>query len=315
MPFSQIYVKVQERMLHSYPSIYNLGHSAIADLLKGPVIVEEKIDGSQISFGLDSEGEVQLRSKGAQINVVAPEGMFKKAVETVQAIKDKLKPGWTYRGEYLMAAHHNALTYSRHPNGHIILFDVNTGLETYQTPVEKAEVAQVLGLEVVPVLFEGIIEDVNQFRALLDKESILGGQKIEGVVIKPADYMLFGKDKKVLMGKFVSESFREVNSKAWNDEQKTKDPQNIIQILAATYGTTARWNKAVIHLKERGELTGEAKDIGALMKEVPEDINKECEAELKEKLFAWAWPQLRRKVTHGLPEWYKEEMLKNAFKQ
>jgi hypothetical protein len=30
-------------MIHSYPSIYNLGHAAIADLLKGPVIVEEKL--------------------------------------------------------------------------------------------------------------------------------------------------------------------------------------------------------------------------------------------------------------------------------
>lgn len=42
---------------HSYPSIYNLGHRYIADLLTVPVIVEEKIDGSQFSFGLDEEGE------------------------------------------------------------------------------------------------------------------------------------------------------------------------------------------------------------------------------------------------------------------
>jgi len=35
-----------------YCQIYNLGHRAIADLLRGPVIIEEKIDGSQFSFGL-----------------------------------------------------------------------------------------------------------------------------------------------------------------------------------------------------------------------------------------------------------------------
>lgn len=34
---------------HSYPSIYALGHRAIVDLLKGPVFIEEKIDGSQFS--------------------------------------------------------------------------------------------------------------------------------------------------------------------------------------------------------------------------------------------------------------------------
>lgn len=300
-------------MLNSYPSIYNLGHAAIADLLKHPVIVEEKVDGSQISFGLNGEGDISLRSKGAQINVVEPEGMFKKAVEVVASIKHLLKPGWTYRGEYLTGPHHNALTYTRAPVNHIILFDANCGLETYVPPGVKAEIAQRLGLECVPVLFQGMIESPEQFRALLDTESVLGGQKIEGVVIKPADYGLFGKDKKVLMGKFVSESFREVHSKSWDLEHKTKGPQDIIQILASNYGTCARWGKAIIHLKERGELLNEPKDIGALMKEVPEDIQRECESELKEKLFAWAWPQLKRKVTHGLPEWYKEEMLKKAF--
>ncbi len=32
---------------HSYPSIYNLGHREVAEILKSPVNVEEKIDGSQ----------------------------------------------------------------------------------------------------------------------------------------------------------------------------------------------------------------------------------------------------------------------------
>jgi len=36
--------------LNSYPSIYNLGHHAIATLLDAPVLVEEKVDGSQFSF-------------------------------------------------------------------------------------------------------------------------------------------------------------------------------------------------------------------------------------------------------------------------
>ena len=51
--------------LHSYPSIFNLGHRAVAGLLGGPVIVEEKIDGSQFSFGVTVDGEIVTRSKGA----------------------------------------------------------------------------------------------------------------------------------------------------------------------------------------------------------------------------------------------------------
>ena len=69
----------------------------------------------------------------------------------------------------------------------------------------------------------------------------------------------------------------------------------------------------MIHLKEAGKLEGDPRDIGALMKEVPEDVLKECQAEITADLFKWAWPHLRRTLTHGLPEWYKEELLKKQF--
>lgn len=299
--------------LHSYPSIYNIGHAAIADLLKSPVIVEEKVDGSQISFGLDTNGDIVMRSKGAEINTVCPEAMFKQAVETVTALKPKLLQGFTYRGEYLAKPKHNCLLYSRIPKSHIIIFDVNCGLESYVTPEEKKAIADSLNLECVPVLFQGIIENVEQFRSLLDTESVLGGQKIEGVVIKPADYNLFGRDKKVLMGKFVSESFRETHAKTWNAEHRITS-QDIVILIGARYNNNARWNKAIIHLREKGLLESSPRDIGLLMKEIPEDILKECEEEIKNDLFKWAWPHIRRHAVAGLPEWYKEELLKNAFK-
>lgn len=58
-------------MIHSYSSIYALGHKALEDLLKTPVLVEEKLDGSQFSFGvyINQEGErlLKCRSKGADI--------------------------------------------------------------------------------------------------------------------------------------------------------------------------------------------------------------------------------------------------------
>lgn len=301
-------------MVNSYPSIYNIGHAAIADLLKGPVIVEEKVDGSQFSFRLNPEtGYVECRSKGAQLNVVAPEALFEMAVAMVLSIKDKLTPGFTYRGEYLSKPSHNALCYSRIPKNHVIGFDLNTGLEVYMTRDQKREAFEAIGLECVPTLFEGVIEDVAHFRQLLETESVLGGQKIEGVVVKPLGYDLFGRDKKVLFGKFVSEAFREVNAKVWHMEHRTKSSNDILEVLCFAFGTQARWQKAVQHLKERGLIQNAPQDIGELMKEVPEDIAKECTEEIKEKLFEWAWPQIRRGFVKGLPEWYKEELLKSAF--
>lgn len=296
---------------HSYPSIYNLGHRYIADLLTVPVNVEEKIDGSQFSWGTTEDGEIMIRSKGAVMITDAPEKMFTAAVATVKELAPILHPGWTYRAEYLAKPKHNALAYDRIPKRNVILFDVSTGEESYLSYSDKQMEAERIGLECVPLLHTGSIANVEEFRAFLDRESVLGGQKIEGVVVKPSSYNLFGKDKKCLMGKFVSEAFKEVHTKEWKNTNPSQN--DILDLLGASYRTPARWNKAVLHLTEIGALEGSPKDIGSLMKEVPADIEKECADEIKEKLYAWAWPHIRRKVVSGLPEWYKGELLNSQF--
>lgn len=296
---------------HAYSSIYNLGHKAITELLKGPVYVEEKIDGSQFSFGVDERGEIRVRSKGCEMIVDAPEKMFTLAVETVKALAPRLHPGWTYRGEYLRSPKHNALIYKRIPALHIILFDIETAECEFLSYQEKAAEAHRIGLEVVPLLKEGVVQGLDEFRALLDTESVLGGQKIEGVVVKPVGYGLFGVDKKVLMGKFVSEAFKEVHSKAWREGNPTSG--DMIANIALEYTTQARWQKALQHLTELGGIEGSPRDIGLLMQEVPTDVRRECEEEIKQKLFDFAWPHIARRVTHGLPAWYKDLLLKQQF--
>lgn len=165
---------------HSYPSIFALGHKAIKDLLTVPVIVEEKVDGSLFSWGLDENGFIRVRSKGAELQPLAPEKMFTKAVELANRLAPILHPGWTYRGEFLSKPKHNALAYDRVPNGNVILFDVNTGHEAYLSYQEKSAEAARIGLECVPLLFSGTVATVEQFRALLDTPSVLGGQKAKG---------------------------------------------------------------------------------------------------------------------------------------
>src|SRR3990172_1195654 len=115
-------------MLSSYPQIYALGHRYVKDIFTSPVIVQEKIDGSQISFGLH-EGELYIRSKGAVIHEAAPDKMFAAGVEAIKEVKQILRAGWIYRGEYLKSPHHNVLVYNRIPANHIILFDIETGLQ------------------------------------------------------------------------------------------------------------------------------------------------------------------------------------------
>ena len=297
---------------HTYPQIFALGHKYVKDILTTPVLVQEKVDGSQLSWGLFSGTDAEplrVRSKGAPLNVLAPEKMFARGVETIIALP--LREGWTYRGEYLAKPKHNALAYDRIPAHHLILFDINTGHEEYLGYDAVCEEAARLGLEVVPRLHEGIVESLEMFRELLGRTSILGGQLVEGVVVK--NYAMYGLDKKVLMAKFVSERFKEVHAAEW----KMSNPQagDVIETLIARYKTPARWEKAVQHLREAGTLEQAPKDIGALFKEVPADVLKECSDEIKAQLFAWAWPKIQRGITAGLPEWYKERLLSQQFEQ
>lgn len=297
--------------LHSYPSIYNLGHKAVADLLNGPVYVQEKVDGSQFSFGIDTEGTVLTKSKGAVVYLETCDKLFKAAVQYVHSVKDRLTVGYTYRGEVLCRPKHNTLAYDRTPKNNVILFDINVSEETYLPYADVVAEAAKLDLEVVPLLYEGTVATVEQLRALLETVSVLGGQKIEGVVIKPVGYDKFGVDKKALMGKFVSEAFKEIHGGEWRKNNPTQS--DVIEKIALMFKTPARWDKSIQHLRDAGQLTDSPQDIGKLLKEVSVDVLKECEAEIREELFKAAWPKIARIITSGFPEFYKQKLMEKQF--
>jgi hypothetical protein len=294
---------------HSYPKVYALGHPAIKSLLNGPVHIEEKVDGSQFSFGV-FDNRVMCRSRGQVLNVDAPEKMFVEAVRVVMDLQHELRNGWTYRAEYLQKPKHNTLCYDRIPANHLILFDINTGQEQYLSYEDKAEEAERLGLDVVPKLADSM-GSMDDLKDLLERKSVLGGAMIEGVVVK--NYTQFSPDGKACIGKYVSEKFKEIHQGDWKDRNPNR--ADIIERLANTYRTPARWSKAVQHMRESGRLLDDPKDIGVLIKEVGLDVLAECKDDIASALFQWAWPQLNRKIVAGLPEWYKQELASDQFKE
>ena len=301
---------ITEPRLCSYPKIYAMGHPQLRDLLADEVIVEEKVDGSQISFGV-LDGELMVRSKGKQLLLDAPEKMFNKAVAEIREMAPNLKPNMIYRGEYLQSPKHNTLCYDRHPEHHIILFDVDDGMQTFVRYEDKKAEAERIGLECVPLLYQGKLDSLEVFNELLEKESILGGTKIEGVVVK--NYMRFGRDGKVLLGKYVSEAFKEKHDKEW--KKGNPNGKDVVQMLIEELRSEARWVKAVQHMREAGDLTESPKDIGKLINEVKKDILEEEVEHIKERLYKWAQGQILRGATAGLPQWYKERLAAAQFDQ
>ena len=299
-----------DNQIPSYAKVYAIGHKEIEGIFDDDVVIQEKIDGSQISFAL-LDGELVIRSKGKHLVLDQPEKMFAKAVEQIQQRVDLLRPEWIYRGEYLEKPKHNTLAYNRVPIGNIILFDVMTGDQYFLSPEELQNVATATGFESVPVMYQGPVADVEAFKGFLEIDSVLGGQKVEGVVAK--SYTRFTRDGKAMAGKYVSPLFKEVHQKDW----KTRNPTGkaIVDKLIDQYRTPSRWNKAIQHLRERGELQEAPQDIGPLLKEIGLDTQEECEDEIKQKLFKHFWPKIQRGITAGFPEWYKEQLLESAFEE
>jgi len=298
-------------MISGYPKVFAVGHKAIQDLFADPVLIEEKVDGSQFSFMLDEQGILHCRSHHNDLDLDVPDKMFRLAIEVVRGLSPELHPGWIYRGEYLAKPKHNSLAYDRVPEKNIVIFDIETAPQCFLPPIVKLSEAIRLGLEVVPVLAHDPFDSWEQLRELLDTTSFLGGQKIEGIVIKNYEKIspLTGH---VLMGKYVSEAFKEVHKKDWKDRNPAG--KDIKEKIIEAFRTEARWNKAILHLAEQGELENDPRDIGTLLKEINKDVLAECRDEILEMLFKWAWKDISRGITRGFPEWYKERLAQEAFK-
>ena len=296
-------------MIHSYSKVYQIGHKVIRDIFSNDVLIEEKVDGSQFTFGI-IDGELRARSNNKQLILEAPDSMFKKAVDVIRELEPVLHPGWTYRGEYLQKPKHNTLAYARTPQNNIIGFDImREGQEDYLSYDEKHEEFERIGLEIVPIIYQGKVESLEMFNEFLNRVSILGGQKIEGVVVK--NYRLITDDKKVAMGKYVSEAFKEVHNKDWKERNPSRT--DIVLQIIDKYKSEARWNKAIQHMRELGTLEESPKDIGFLLQAVNTDILAECEDEIKDILLRHFWKTISRGVTNGLPEWYKQQLAEKAF--
>lgn len=280
---------------HQYPKIYALGSVEVADILTYPVEVTEKVDGSQIGFGV-IDGELIIRSKGSLIVPQQPNGLFKNATEYIITIKDRLEPGWFYYGECLQSPRHNKLKYDRVPRNNVALYGVKDDKGEFLEWRYVKPISESLGFDCVPLLGCGIYNPEG-LEIYLHNKSFLGGN-IEGIVINSSR----------MSAKLVRQEFKEVMR-----EKKPKavqgDTDKAIHEVFSAFCTQSRWDKAIQHLRESGEIVGSSKDIGLIIREIQRDVLEEEEGYLKELL----WSMFRRKflstVVEGFPKYYQERLL------
>lgn len=168
----------------SIPEDSASGRQAAFELFDGEVEISEKLDGSQLGLG-KVNGELFVRSKGKEQDLDNPDMMFEKAVEYVKSIEDRLPDNMTFYGEYLQKPKHNTLAYDRTPKNGIALFGVYDSATREHFGMDVIlDWAAKLDVDAVPLLYKGTSSPEEVLELVKDRVSYLGGQNIEGVVVK-----------------------------------------------------------------------------------------------------------------------------------
>ena len=297
--------------IQSYPKILQLGDRHISTIFDEPVEITEKIDGSQFVFG-KIDGEIVARSKGKVMVLDAPDKMFQEAVDYILTVSHAIPEGYIYFAEYLKKPKHNVLSYNKIPSNHIALFGLLRPDNSWYEKHEDLSVAAYnIGVDVVPLLYSGKINDIEEVFALIDLESYLGGPKVEGIVVKNyKEYFIADRLISVMAGKYVSEKFKEKHANDWKAQNTGKGKW---EMCVQQFKTEARWRKAIQHLRENGELEETPRDIGNLIKEIHRDIIEEEMESIKNVLWKNFGDQVLRYSIAGFPEWYKENLARGEI--
>lgn len=299
----------------SFSKIFQVGSEYVPHLFDGEVEVTEKVDGSQFAFGIDKESNIVIRSKGKEMYFEQHDKMFSLGVEYVRKLTphlEKLKPGTYFYAEYLQRPRHNVLQYERTPKNNLVLFGVSYEGKYLNDYTRLKKWAESLDIDVVPLLYRGSVKSIDDLNKFLETDSYLGREKVEGVVIKNYHQPAFvGNQIFQSFAKWVRPQFKERHDKDWQRDHSKKGK---LETFVESFATEAQWHKAVQHLRDKDELLNEPKDIGALMREIAQDLIWEETENIKKELFKLYRPIIVGRAQRGFPEWYKEQLAKGAFK-
>lgn len=162
-----------------------LSPAEVDQLLAGDVVVEEKLDGANLGWSLDPEGEVRGQNRG-QYLVQFHAGQFMRVPAWLEIHGDDLRkvltPDLMLFGEWCAAKH--SLDYDRLPDW-FLLFDVYERSEgRFWNTQRRNELAAEAGLATVPRVFEGRTT-LPQLKDMLSRlPSHYRNGPMEGVVVR-----------------------------------------------------------------------------------------------------------------------------------
>jgi hypothetical protein len=246
-----------------YPKIHRLGKEETDGILNGPVTVQEKVDGANISIWLGDDGEVHCGSRGRELPSDDVFNGFPKYVRSNEKIKDFLLQNPTMRlyGEWLVK---HTITYPETAYRKIYLFDLFDDAHNYfyeQSEVQK--LAKDLGLEFPHIFVDARVVTIDDIKEFVGKSMIPNAARGEGVVIKPLDFKNKWGDH--VYAKMVHEQFKEANAIVFGGNNKNSETYHEMYFVNkfATLGRVQKiMNKLQPELNKRLDMHNTSEIVG-----------------------------------------------------
>lgn len=184
----------------------------VAAWFEQPVVVEEKLDGANVTLWSE-EGRIQVASRGGA-GAMDRGGQLGRLRAWVAERESSLRPlvddGWALFGEWLWVTHGTA--YDALPDWLVVL-DCWHEMVGFTDLDERNQRVKSAGLLVPPRRFDGILGSEAVLRALFGMSVYSRSGTAEGLVLRAAD----GARCKV-----VDPNYRRVTDEAWDGRQHNR---------------------------------------------------------------------------------------------
>lgn len=149
--------------------------------LREPVVVEEKLDGANVSVWLDGRLQVASRGGAGAMDRAGQLGRLRAWVaERADHLTALLADGWVLYGEWLWLQH--GVGYDRLPDW-LVALDLWHPGEGFAPLAERDARCSAAGLSVPPRLFSGVVGSRERLASLMTR-SVLSSAAAEGLVLR-----------------------------------------------------------------------------------------------------------------------------------
>lgn len=232
---------------HKYKKIKKLGDEENEDIFKDAndlIYIQEKVDGGNFRFYINTDGELIFGSRG---QVIEEENKDKKNfMRCLNHVRDTLKDrdlndfkGMIFYGECMIK---HTIGYDWENTPSFLGFDILKENGEFVHNDDMYAIYDSLGLDTVPLIKTMIAGDIKEFTNKdVPKSKFYGGQA-EGVVLKNSTKQIYAK--------YVRDAFKEKNKEEFGMCKKHTETDE--DYFTAVYCTNARIEKIVWKLTDDG---------------------------------------------------------------